>query len=95
MGELVFQPGVGVGQRRMVLDDVQGGCDGLLGELLEHIVKARALTCDVAGNEIRLRLQKPFNRAQWPEGGDLNNGVYQMLLGRLPLLRVCREELCA
>ena len=51
MGELVFQPGVGVGEGGLVVDDVQGCGDGLGEKLLQHIVEMHPLACDVTCTE--------------------------------------------
>ena len=69
MGELVFQPGVGVGEGWLVLDDVQGRGDGLGGELLQHVVKPGPLACDVTGTENRFHLQKHSTGRMGQKGG--------------------------
>ena len=94
MGELLLQPGVGVGQSGLVLDDVQGHCDGLRGVLLQHIVEACVLTGNVAGNENRFHLKKTFSGAYGPEGGDFDDSIYRNLLCSR-LLCICREKFCA
>ena len=93
MGELVFQPCVGVVECGLVLDDVQGRGDGLGGELLQHVVEPGVLACDVACTENRLNLEKPFNRPHGPKEGDFYRSIYHVL--RSWLLRVCREKFCA
>ncbi len=77
----------------LVLDDVQGGGDGLRWELLQNIVKTSLFTGNVAGTEDRLHLKKTFNRFHGPKGGDFDDSIYgNLLCGRL--LRVCREKFC-